>query len=133
MTQRRIEDLVAWQTSRVLAAEVYQITSASPFENDQQLRVRLRSTAGRIMTSIAAGYEQKTCRAFADYLGRAETATAELRSLLYLAGDAALLTPAVAERLVDQSRTVSELTRGLRAAAVRYATAARLGRSFCVN
>ncbi|MBI1873496.1 MAG: four helix bundle protein [Acidobacteria bacterium] len=103
MTKRRIEDLVAWQISRTLAAEVYQLTSTADFERDQHLRIRLRATAGRIMTSIAAGYEQKTCRAFADYLARAETATAELRSLLYLAGDAALVEHGQAERLVDRT------------------------------
>lgn len=133
MNQRRIEDLVAWQTSRTLAADVYHTTSSSDFEKDPQLRIRLRSTAGRIMTSIAAGYEQKTCRAFADYLARAETASAELRSLLYLAGDAALLNAGAAERLVDRTRRVSEMTRALRAAAIRYATVSRLGRPMCVN
>lgn len=133
MTQRRIEDLVAWQMSRTLAAEVYTMTSAADFETDAHLRARLRSTAGRIMTSIAAGYEQKTCRAFADYLARAETAAAELRSLLYLSADAALLDAQTADRLVDRTRAVSEMTRGLRAAAVRYAAVARLGRSFGVN
>ncbi|MBI3264049.1 MAG: four helix bundle protein [Acidobacteria bacterium] len=133
MTKRRIEDLVAWQISRTLAAEVYQLTSTADFERDQHLRIRLRATAGRIMTSIAAGYEQKTCRAFADYLARAETATAELRSLLYLAGDAALVEHGQAERLVDRTRAVSEMARSLRAAAVRYAAVARLGQSFGVN
>lgn len=133
MTQRRIENLEAWQIARALAAEVYHLTSSRDFEKDHHLRIRLRATAGRIMTSLAAGYEQKTCRAFADYLARAETATAELRSLLYLAGDAALLDLGEAVRLVDRTRAVSEMTRGLRAAAVRYAVVARLGRSFGVN
>lgn len=133
MQQRRIEDLVAWQLSRTLAADVYQATSTEQFDKDPHLRVRLRSTAGRVMTSIAAGYEQKTCRALADYLARAETAAAELRSLLYLAGDAALLDRPAAEHLVERTRRVSELTRGLRLAAMRYAAVVQLGRSMGVN
>lgn len=133
MGRRCFEDLIAWQIARTLAADVHTATAARVFEADPTLRDRLRATAGSIMTSLAAGSEQRSCRDFAEHLSQAAAAAAELRSLIYLAGDVALLDKTTAERLRGRAQILAEATQGLRAAAARYGSVIHVARTMSVN
>ncbi len=90
-TITRFEEIEAWQTGRVLAQQVYQVSNQGPFGRDFGLRDPMRRAAVSILSNIAEGFESRTQAQFIEYLGRAKAAAGELRAQLYVALDAGYL------------------------------------------
>ena len=65
---KRFEDLEAFQKTRALCKEVYQITSIEPFKSDYRFVQQIRAAAGSIMDNMAEGYERNGNREFLNFL-----------------------------------------------------------------
>ena len=54
----KFEDLIAWQKARLLAAEIYRITSQDRFARDYGLKDQIQRAAVSIMSNLAEGFER---------------------------------------------------------------------------
>lgn len=54
----KFEDLIAWQKARLLAAEIYIITSQDRFARDYGLKDQIQRAAVSIMSNLAEGFER---------------------------------------------------------------------------
>ncbi len=91
-TITRFEDIHAWQTSRELTKQIYQLTNTGDFKKDFGLRDQIRRAAVSVMSNIAEGFESKTQAMFINYLGMAKASAGEVRSQLYIALDLGYIT-----------------------------------------
>lgn len=86
-TIRRFEDLEAWQHSRVLAKEVYKISTVGKFSRDFKLKVQINAAAGSAMDNIAEGFGRGGRNEFVNFLTFSTGSLNEVQSQLYRALD----------------------------------------------
>ena len=86
-TWSRFEDLPIWQEARILAKDVYRLTSTEPFSKDYRFCGQIRAAAGSIMDNIAEGFEKENNKEFIQFLYIAKGSCGEVRSQLYRAKD----------------------------------------------
>jgi len=110
---QRFEDLTAWQRARSLTRLVYSLTSTGPLAHDFGLKDQLRRSAVSIASNIAEGFGSNSLPLFLRYLRIAEGSAAEVRSHLYIAMDAGLLTHREFDELTSELDHVVRLLRGL--------------------
>ncbi len=115
----RFEDLVAWQKTRVLTAEVNKITRQGRLGQDYGLAGQMQRAAVSIMSNIAEGFERGGRGEFHQFLCTAKASCAELRSQLYVALDVGYLSETDFRRLLLQAEEVGRIIGGLRAAVSR--------------
>lgn len=97
----KFEDVKAWQLSRVLAKEIYKITSKGRFNTDFPLRDQIRKAAISVSSNIAEGFERNSKKEFIQFLYIAKASAGEIRSQLYLAKDLDYLTEKEFNRLIS--------------------------------
>ena len=110
----QFEELIAWQRARELTAEVRRIAGMPPLMLDHALANQLRRAATSVMANIAEGFESSTPAEFNRFLGIARASGAEVRSHLYVALDAKLISPAAFEELMKLGKSTSELVSALK-------------------
>jgi four helix bundle protein len=115
----RFEDLIAWQKTRALAAEIYRTTSQDKFAKDYGLKDQIQRAAVSIMSNLAEGFERGRPAEFHQFLSVAKASCAELRSQLYFAFDAGYLSEEHFKKLMIQATEVGQITGGLRSAVER--------------
>jgi len=107
------EDLEAWQRARVLAKEIYAISSREGFSKDFVLRDQIRGAAVSVVSNIAEGFERGGNQEFLQILSIAKGSAGEVRSQLYLALDQDYIDRAAFDRLRDLAVEVSGKLGGL--------------------
>lgn len=113
MTFRRFEDILAWQTTRRLAAAVYGVTKNEGFRHDFGLRDQVRRAAVSAMANIAEGLSHKSDREFARFLLMAKASLNEVQSHLYVAFDQSYLDDQDFKHLYALAQTGSKQLAGL--------------------
>jgi four helix bundle protein len=113
------QELIAWQKARLLTSAVYQATSRGEFARDFGLKDQIRRAAVSVMSNIAEGFERGRPAEFHQFLSVAKGSCAELRSQLFVALDAAYLTPHDFDSLMNTAIEVSRIVGGLRAGVQR--------------
>ncbi len=116
---KRFEDLIAWQKTRVLTWEIYQVTRQGAFAKDFGLRDQIQRAAVSIMSNIAEGFERGGRAEFHQFLSVAKASCAEVRSQLYVAIDVGYLDQQTFNRLLAQAEEVARIVGGLRASVDR--------------
>lgn len=86
-TFKRFEDIQAWQKARVIAKEVYLLSSKGEFGRDYDLKRQIRRSSISIMANIAEGQGRRTDKDFAHFLNISLGSIAETKSHFYLALD----------------------------------------------
>lgn len=106
----KFEDIIAWQKSKILIVDIYQI-----FKNnkDYSFRDQIQRAAVSIMNNIAEGYERKGNKEFVKFLYIAKGSCAEVRSMLYLAVDLNYINKSEFEKLFKQSVEISKMSSSL--------------------
>jgi four helix bundle protein len=84
---QKFEDSIAWQKSRELTRDIYQITREGSFAKDFGLSGQIQRASVSIMSNIAEGFERGGRREFHQFLSTAKASCAEVRSRLYVALD----------------------------------------------
>jgi len=118
-TIERFEDLIAWQKSRLLTQEIYQVTRIGEFSKDFGLRDQIQRAAVSIMSNIAEGFERGGRAEFHQFLAVAKASCAEVRSQLYVALDVGYLDKESFDRLIEKGEEVGRIIGGLRASVGR--------------
>jgi four helix bundle protein len=98
---RRLEELEAWRTSRLLCKHIYRLTTVGPFARDFGLRNQIQRASVSVNSNIAEGFASRTNSLFIDYLGRAKASAEEVKSQLYLAVDLDYLNKTEFEKTFD--------------------------------
>jgi len=86
-TFKRFEDIQVWQKARVLAKNIYLVTSKGEFSGDYDLRRQIRRSSVSIMANIAEGQGRRTDKDFANFINLSLGSVAETKSHGYLALD----------------------------------------------
>lgn len=109
----RFEEIEGWQTGRLLARRIYQLSASGTWSHDYGFRDQIRRSAVSVMSNIAEGYENGSPTQFLRYLAYAKGSAGELRAQLYVALDAGYLSQPTFEELLDLadkcSRQISRL------------------------
>ena len=82
-TIKKFEEIEAWQKARLLASEVFVISSETALSKDYRFRDQINTAAGSIMDNIAEGFERGGRIEFIHFLTIAKASCAEVRSQLY--------------------------------------------------
>ena len=112
-TVRRFEDLVTWQKSRRLAAEVFRVTARPSLRRQFALADQMRRAGVSIVSNVAEGFERKSPQDFARFLRYAKASCAEPRSQLYVANDIEAISLEDFSRLSKMALEVGRLIGGL--------------------
>lgn len=86
------EDIDAWKKARKLTKVIYEITGQGKIATDFSLRDQLRRASVSIMANIAEGFERGGNKEFRQFLAQAKGSVGEIKSILYAALDASMIT-----------------------------------------
>jgi len=111
---QQFEDLIAWQKARLLTRAVYAATRRPPFAEDLGIKRQIQRAAVSVMSNIAEGFERGGSKEFGRFLSIAKASCGEVRSLIYVAGDAGYLAEDTFDNLMAQAEEVSRIVSGLR-------------------
>ena len=115
----RFEDLIAWQKARAFCSNVHRLTAAGRLEKNYGFRDQIQRAAVSIMSNLAEGFDRASRKEFHKFIVVAKGSCAEVRSLLYVALNAGLVSK---EDYLAAMRDAQELARilaGLRSAVSR--------------
>jgi four helix bundle protein len=115
MRVQRFEDLIAWQKSRALAREIYEITRTREFGRDFALAGQMQRAAVSIMANLAEGFDREGPTEFHRFVSVSRASCSELLSHAYLAHDIGYISDAEFDRISNVIDEVSRLLRALRA------------------
>ena len=114
MSVQRFVDLIAWQKSRILAADVYRAVGQGPMARDFGLKDQMQRAAVSVMANIAEGFERRSPADFARFVTIAKSSCAELKSHLFLAMDIGYIDADLFHKLQNQAEEVNRIISGLR-------------------
>ncbi|MBO4249872.1 MAG: four helix bundle protein [Paludibacteraceae bacterium] len=102
-TCSKFEDLKIWQEARILAKDIYQLTSVEPFSKDYRFCSQIRAAVGSIMDNIAEGFEKENNKEFIQFLFIAKGSCGEVRSQLHRAKDVDFIADEDYQKYIEQT------------------------------
>ncbi len=109
----RFEEIKSWQKARMLANQIYDLTTKQDFFRDFELRNQIRRAAGSIMHNIAEGFEAGSNPEFVRFLRISRRSASEVQSQLYLALDRNYISDEELQMAYDIATEVKKLINGL--------------------
>lgn len=82
-TIKKFEEIEAWQKARMLAKEIFLISSETALSKDYRFRDQVNAAAGSVMDNITEGFERGGRLEFINFLTIAKGSCAEVRSQFY--------------------------------------------------
>lgn len=119
MTVKAYTELIAWQKSIDLVADVYQFTRQFPKEEIYSLTSQIRRAAVSVPSNIAEGQGRLSTGEFRQFLGRARGSLAEVETQIRIAKKLSYVSPAEASHLLASCDEVGRILNGLLAALTR--------------
>ncbi len=110
MTFNKFEDMEAWKLARILTRDIYASFGAC---RDYGFKDQIQRAAVSVMNNIAEGFDRNGCKEFMYFLRIAKGSSAEIRSMLYIAGDLGYLRVKNVEELSGLTVRVSQMLRKL--------------------
>ena len=115
----RFEDLTAWQKARAFCANVHRLTSAGELQKNYGFRDQIQRAAVSIMSNLAEGFDRASRKEFHKFIVVAKGSCAEVRSLLYVALDAGLISKEDFHAAMRDAQELARILAGLRTAVSR--------------
>ena len=115
----RFEDLIAWQKARAFCANVHRLTSAGELQKNYCFRDQIQRAAVSIMSNLAEGFDRASRKEFHKFIVVAKGSCAEVRSLLYVALDAGLISKEDFHAAMRDAQELARILAGLRTAVSR--------------
>ena len=109
----RFEDIIAWQKSREIVNEIYDVFDNASFKKDYVLQNQIVRASISIMLNIAEGFGRKTNKEFSQYLVIAHGSVSEVQSGLYIILDRKYIDNKQFESLYNKCTEVSRMLMGL--------------------
>ncbi len=107
-------DLVVWQKSMELVADVYRATESFPKYELYGLVNQLRRAAVSIPSNVAEGQARNSKKEFHQFVGHARGSLAEVETQIELACRLGYLSRGVASKLLDEAGHIGRMLTGLR-------------------
>jgi four helix bundle protein len=98
MTVQSFRDLIAWQKSIDLVADIYEATKTFPKDEVYALTNQLRRAAVSVPSNIAEGQRRFSTSEFRYFLGNARGSLFEVQTQLVICSEAGLLASAESRR-----------------------------------
>ena len=114
-------ELNVWQRSKDFAVDIYRITERGPFKKDQNLKVRVRSTAVSIASRIAEADEMGAGAGAVRLFNSARGSIANLVTQLAIAYEIGYLTGHCFDQIREECQAISGMLARLINARVRAA------------
>lgn len=105
--------LIAWQKSIDLVADVYEATQSIPNSELYGLTSQLRRSAVSIPSNIAEGQGRATKGEFIQFLGHARGSLFELETQIVIASKLNYIAPESGERLAVKAAEIAKIINGL--------------------
>jgi len=109
----RFEQIQSWQKARMLANQIYDLTTKQNFSRDFELRNQIRRAAGSVMHNIAEGFDAGSNPEFIRFLKISRRSASEVQSQLYLTLDRNYVTDEELQNAYDMATEVKKLINGL--------------------
>ena len=113
MTVRSYRDLIAWQKSIDLVAEIYRCTQTFPRTETYGLVSQLRRAAVSVPSNIAEGHARLTTGEFRQFLGHALGSLTEIETQIIIAERLGYLVPSKSADLSARTAEVGKVLNGL--------------------
>ena len=123
MTVRDFEDLIVWQKSVDLAADVYALTQDFPRDERFGMTKQLREAAVSVSSNIAEGNGRWTTKDYVHFLINSRGSLYEVRSLLLVSKRLGFTTDGGVVDLTALIEEIGRMLAGLRASLLRRAKA----------
>ena len=121
-TKRRFKNLAAYQKSRILVKEVYQLVNKFPKEENYALSDQLRRAAVSVPSNIAEGMGRYSSKDQAHFLEIAFGSLLEISAQLDIAYDLGYISSSEQELVETQIDVVAALISGLRSKRIESLT-----------
>ncbi|NGF55181.1 four helix bundle protein [Parapedobacter sp. SGR-10] len=106
----KFEDLIAWQKAQDIAVDVYMSFTEL---KDWSFKDQIYRAVVSISNNIAEGFDRQSKKEFVRFLYISLGSNSEVKSMIYLAQRLNYLNKINADMLIEQSREVSKIIRGL--------------------
>jgi four helix bundle protein len=113
MPLRSYQELVGWQKSMTLVADIYRCTQHFPKDEIYGLTSQIRRAAVSIPSNIAEGQGRLTSGEFKQFLGHARGSVFEVETQLLIAKDLSYLSDEAAQALLERVQEVGRIISGL--------------------
>jgi four helix bundle protein len=110
MKIEKFEDIMSWQKSKLLTADIYKTFSNL---KDFGFKNQIERASVSVMNNIAEGYERKSNKDFVKFLFIAKGSCGEVRSLLNLALELKYINKINHRELSENAVQISKLLSGL--------------------
>ena len=111
----KFENIIAWQTARLLTRDVYAATKVGSFAKDFGLRDQIGRASVSTMANIAEGFERGGNREFVQLLSNSKGSCGEVKSHLYVALDQNYITQEGFDHIYGGADEVGRLVSGFMA------------------
>jgi len=108
-TIKKFEDIEAWKKARVLAQEIYVLSTTTELAKDFRLRDQINASSGSIMDNIAEGFDRGSKLEFINFLTIAKGSAGEVKSQLYRLLDRKYITDEKFDELYKLAEEVSAM------------------------
>ena len=122
----RLEDLIAWQKARVFCANVHRLTAVGRLQGNYGFRDQIQRAAVSMMSNLAEGFDRASRKEFHKFIVVAKGSCAEVRSLLYVALDAGLVSKEDFHAAMRDAQELARILAGLRSAVSRQISTAKV-------
>lgn len=112
----QFEDIKAWQESRKLLNQIYNLSMKDHFSKDWELKNQIKRSAISVMSNIAEGFDRSTDKEFIQFLRISTGSCAEIKSQLYIALDRKYVDKKEFDQAYNQANKVTSLLNGF----IRY-------------
>ena len=108
----RFQEIEAWKEARLLARQIFALTSNEKFRKDLALRDQIRRAAVSAMSNIAEGFGRESTKEFIRFLNIAKGSALEVQSILYVLLDNEFINEETFESSFDQTEKTVNLIGG---------------------
>jgi four helix bundle protein len=113
MPLRSYQELVGWQKSMALVADIYRHTQHFPKDEAYGLTSQIRRAAVSIPSNIAEGQGRLTSAEFKQFLGHARGSVFEVETQLLIARDLGYLSDEAVQAMLERVQEVGRILSGL--------------------
>jgi len=108
-----LEDFQTWQKSKLLNNKIQEIIQAKKLDSNYNLRNQINSASLSIMANLAEGYGRQGNKEFYQFLSISKASATELKSHLYSAHSAKLISNNEKEEFFDLITDILKMSSGL--------------------
>lgn len=113
---KKLEDIVTWQKAKVLAVDVYKLTSQKSFERDYSIKDQMRRSGVSVPSNIAEGFGRGGSKEFKQFLSISKGSLYELKTQVYIAHEIGYCDVDVLNSFIQKIEELAGLVSGL----IRY-------------